>query len=93
MSQFNILIAAEFHNLNADLEAERDQRLEEALFERIATIGEAWETALEAPDEAEAKNIAIDRFVNAIRTYPCECRMVVQAGASQILRRKKVFEP
>lgn len=93
MGQFNILLAAEFHNLNEELVKERDQRLEEACFEKIPTIAEAWEIALEAPDEAEAKNDAIGKFTDAIRTYPCELKLVVHAGTSQILRRKKVFEP
>ncbi len=93
MNQYNVLVAAEFHNLNEALINERNQRLEDACFEKIPTIEDAWEIALEAPDEAEAKNLAIEKFVNAIRTYPCELKMVVQAGTSQILRRKKVFEP
>ncbi len=93
MGQFNVLVAAEFHNLNEELVKERDLRLEEASFERIPTIAEAWEIVLDASDEAEAKNDAIDKFVNAIRTYPCELKLVVHAGTSQILRRKKVFEP
>lgn len=93
MGQFNVLVATEFHDLNEELVKERDLRLEEAGFERIPTIAEAWEIALDASDEAEAKNDAIDKFVNAIRTYPCELKLVVHAGTSQILRRKKVFEP
>jgi len=93
VNQYNVLVAAEFHNLNEALINERNQRLEDACFEKIPTIEDAWEIALEAPDEAEAKNLAIEKFVNAIRTYPCELKMVVQAGTSQILRRKKVFEP
>jgi hypothetical protein len=93
VSQFNVLIAAEFHNLNEELVNERNTRLEEACFELIPTIEDAWEIELEAQDEAEAKNDAIEKFVNAIRTYPCELKMVVQAGTSQILRRRKTFEP
>ncbi len=93
MGQFNILLAAEFHNLKEELVRERDQRLEEACFEKIPTIAEAWEIAIDAVDDAEAKNDAIEKFVNAIRTYPCELKLVVHAGTSQILRRKKVFEP
>ncbi|MCA9483802.1 MAG: hypothetical protein KC553_08720 [Nitrospina sp.] len=93
MGQYNVLMAAEFHGFNPELVNERNQRLEEACFERIPTIEDAWEIAIEASDEAEAKNDAIEKFVNAIRTYPCELKLVVHAGESQILRRKKVFEP
>ena len=47
----------------------------------------------EAEDESEAKDQVIQIFVNVCRTYPFELRMVVHAGTSQIIRRKKTFEP
>ena len=48
---------------------------------------------LDAPDESEAKNDAVEKFVNVCRTYPFELKMLVQAGTGQIQRRKKTFEP
>ena len=41
----------------------------------------------------EAKDQAIQIFVNVCRTYPFELRMIAHAGTSQIIRRKKTFEP
>lgn len=93
MATYNVLVATEINGLAEGLESEMMQRIEEACFERIPTLKHAWEITLEAPDEAEAKNDAIEKFVNACRTYPFELRMLVQAGEGQITRRKKSFEP
>lgn len=93
MATFNVLLATEINGLDEGLESEMLLRLEEACFERIPTLKHAWEITLEAPDEAEAKNEAVEKFVNACRTYPFELRMLVHAGTGQILRRKKTFEP
>ncbi len=92
MPAYNVLITAEFHNLDEALESEVSLRLEEACFEKIPTLKTAWEIKVEAPDEAEAKNDAVDKFINVVRTYPFELKMLVHAGTGQILRRKKVFE-
>ena len=92
MSAYNVLIATEFHDLAEEMEGEVTLRLEEACFERIPTLKTAWEIKVEAADEAEAKNDAVDKFINVVRTYPFELKMLVHAGTGQILRRKKVFE-
>ncbi len=92
MPAYNVLITAEFHNLAEALESEVSLRLEEACFEKIPTLKTAWEIKVEATDEAEAKNDAVDKFINVVRTYPFELKMLVHAGTGQILRRKKVFE-
>jgi len=89
---YNVLVATEINGLSEELEKEMLLRLEEACFERIPTLERAWEIAVDAPDETEAKNAAIDKFVNVCRTYPFELRMLVQAGTGQIVRRKKSFE-
>ena len=75
-----------------DAEMEIDMRLEEQGFEKIATLSSTWEMKCNAGDESEAKDQAIQIFVNVCRTYPFELRMVVHAGTSQIIRRKKSFE-
>jgi len=93
LATFNILVATEWLGLDEGMESELLLRLEEACFERIPTLKYAWEIALEAPDESEAKNDAVDKFVNVCRTYPFELKMLVHAGKGQILRRKKTFEP
>ena len=61
--------------------------------QKIPTLDSTWEFACEAEDESDAKDNAIQAFVNVVRTHPCELGLVVQAGTSQILRRKKKFEP
>jgi hypothetical protein len=93
LATFNVLVATEWHGLDEGMESELFLRLEEACFERIPTLKYSWEIALEAPDESEAKSDAVEKFVNVCRTYPFELKMLVQAGAGQILRRKKTFEP
>ena len=93
MATFNVLVATELHHFDEALASEMFLRLEEACFERIPTLKYAWEIALDAPDESEAKNDAIEKFVNVCRTYPFELKMLVHAGSGQILRRKKTFEP
>ena len=93
MATFNVLVATDLQGLDEGMERELFLRLEEACFERIPTLPYAWEIALEAPDESDAKNDAIEKFVNVCRTYPFELKMLVQAGTGQILRRKKTFEP
>lgn len=92
MATFNVLLATELNNLDEGLANEMFLRLEEACFERIPTLKTAWEITLDAPDETEAKNDAVGKFVDVCRTYPFELKMVVQAGSGQILRRKKTFE-
>ncbi len=93
MATFNILVATELNHLDESLESEMALRLEEACFERIPTLKYAWEITLDAPDESEAKNDAVEKFVNVCRTYPFELKMLVQAGTGQIVRRRKTFEP
>ena len=91
--QYKVLVAAEFKGLNEDSLAEAIGRLEEHGMERIPTLSSTWEFTCEAEDETDAKDNAIQAFINVVRTYPCELGLVVQAGTSQILRRKKKFEP
>ena len=94
MSQFyNVLIVTELKDINDDAEKEICERLEDHGLEKIPTLVSAWEMKCEAEDESEAKDHAIQIFVNVCRTYPFELRMVVHAGISQIIRRKKTFEP
>ena len=93
MATFNVLLATELNNLDEGLESELLLRLEEACFERIPTLKYAWEIEVDAADESDAKNDAVEKFVNVCRTYPFELKMVVHAGTGQILRRKKTFEP
>lgn len=91
--QYKVLVAAEFKGLNEGVMPEVMGRLEEHGLEKIPTLSSAWEYACETEDEADAKDNAVQAFVNVVRTYPCELGLVVQAGASQILRRKKKFDP
>jgi len=93
LPQYNVLIAAEYIDLNPDVKQEMFLRIEEHGFEKIPTVSAAWELACEANDETDAKDRALDAFVNVCRTYPFELRLVVQCGTSQVLRRKKKFEP
>jgi hypothetical protein len=94
LSQFyNVLIATELKDISEDAEKERCGRLEEHGMEKLPTRASTWEMKCEAEDESEAKDQAIQIFVNVCRTYPFELRMVVHAGTSQIIRRKKTFEP
>jgi hypothetical protein len=89
LATFNVLLATELNDFNEGHESELLLRLEEACFERIPTLKYAWEIE----DESDAKNDAVEKFVNVCRTYPFELKMVVHAGTGQILRRKKTFEP
>lgn len=91
--QYKVFIAVEFKDLSDEARKEIAERLEEHGLEKIPTISSAWEYACEAEDETDAKDNAIQTFVNVVRTHPCEMSLVVQAGTSQILRRKKKFDP
>ena len=94
MSQiYNVLIATELKGINKDAEKEICERLEDYGLEKIPTLTSTWEMKCEAEDESAAKDQVIQTFVNVCRTYPFELRMVVHAGTSQIIRRKKTFEP
>ncbi|MEC7641805.1 MAG: hypothetical protein VYC17_06575 [Nitrospinota bacterium] len=92
MATYNVLIVAEFKNITEDALKEIALRLEEHNLERIPTLNTAWEFKVEAADESEAKEKAMQEFVSVCRTYPFECAMLVHAGTSQILRRRKKFE-
>jgi hypothetical protein len=91
--QYKVFIAVEFKGLSEEGHSEIADRLEEHGLEKIPTVSSAWEFACEAEDDTDAKDKAIQEFVNVVRTYPCEMGIVVQAGTSQILRRKKKFDP
>ena len=91
--QYKVFIAVELEGLAEEAHKEIAERLEEHGVEKIPTVSSAWEYACEAEDDTDAKDKAVQAFVNVVRTYPCEMRLVVQAGTSQILRRKKKFEP
>ena len=91
--QYKVLVAAEFNGLSEDSLVEVSGRLEEHGLEKIPTLSSTWEYACEAEDESDAKDKAIQAFINVVRTHPCELGLEVQAGNSQILRRKKNFEP
>jgi len=90
---YNVLITAEFKGISEEAKKEIYERLEEHDLERIPTLASAWEMKREAGDETDAKDQAIQIFVNVCRTYPFELRLVAHAGTSQIIRRKKTFEP
>ena len=90
---YNVLISAELRNISDDAEKEMNMRLEEYGLEKISTLSSTWEMKCSAEDESGAKDQAIETFINVCRTYPFELRMVVHAGTSQIIRRKKIFEP
>jgi len=94
MSQtFNVLIAAELRDISEEAKKEILERLEEHGLEKIPTVESTWEMKCEAEDETDAKDKAIQTFVNVARTHPFELALVVQCGTSQILRRRKKFEP
>ena len=94
MSQiYNVLIATELNGIGEDAEKEIRERLTDHGLEEIPTLSSAWEMKCEAEDESAAKDHVIQIVVNVCRTYPFELRMVVHAGTSQIIRRKKTFEP
>ena len=91
--QYKVFVAVEFKGLAEEAHKEIAERLDEHGGEKIPTVSSAWEYACEAEDDTDAKDQAIQEFVNVVRTYPCEMGLVVQAGTSQILRRKKKFDP
>lgn len=91
--QYKVFIAVDFKGLSEEANEEIAHRLEEHGLEKIPTVSSTWEYSCEADDETDAKDKAIQEFVNVVRTYPCEMGIVVQAGTSQILRRKKKFDP
>ena len=91
--QYKVFVVVEFKGLAEEAHKEIAERLEEHGVEKIPTVSSAWEYACEAEDDTDAKDQAIQEFVNVVRTYPCEMGLVVQAGTSQILRRKKKFDP
>ncbi|QPJ63972.1 MAG: hypothetical protein G3M78_00525 [Candidatus Nitrohelix vancouverensis] len=93
MPTFNVLIATQFNDIADAARSEITDRLGEHGFEAIPTIDGMWEMACDAEDETDAKDTAIEKFVNVCRTYPFELRLVVQCGSSQIVRRRKQFEP
>lgn len=93
MPAFNVLVVAEFIDIEEQDQKEILLRLEEHGFEKIPTVANAWEIKCEANDETDAKDQAIQNMVNVCRTHPFELKMVAHAGTSQILRRKKKFEP
>ncbi len=90
---YNVLIVTEFNDIREEDEKEILERLEEHGVEKIPTVGSAWEMKCEAEDESEAKDQAIQTFINVARTYPFELKIVVHCGVSQILRRRKKFDP
>jgi len=90
---YNVLVATELKGISEDAEKELNMRLEEHGLEKIPTLTSTWEMKCDAEDESGAKDQAVEVFVNVCRTYPFELRMVVHAGTSQIIRRKKTFEP
>ena len=92
MENYNVLIVAEFKNITEEAIKEISLRLDEHNMERIPTLNTAWEFKAEAEGEPEAKEMAMQEFVNVCRTFPFECAMLVHAGTSQILRRRKKFE-
>ena len=90
---YNVLIAADFNNIDEEAKKTIYERLEEHGVEKIPTVSSAWEMVCEAEDETDAKDQAIQAFINISRTHPFELGLVVQCGTSQIIRRKKKFDP
>ena len=90
---YNVLIVAEFNDIREEDKNEILERLEEHGVEKIPTVCSTWEMKCEAEDESEAKDQAIQTFINISRTYPFELKLVVHCGVSQILRRRKKFDP
>ena len=89
---YNVLISAEFKDIKEEAFKEICLRLEEHNLEQIATLTSAWEFAVEAEDESEAKDKALHEFTQVCCTFPFECAMVIHAGEGQIWRRRKRFE-
>ena len=90
---YNVLVVAEFNDIREEDKNEILERLEEHGVEKIPTVSSTWEMKCEAEDESEAKDQAIQTFINIARTYPFELKLVVHCGVSQILRRRKKFDP
>jgi len=90
---FNILLVTEFNDIREEDQKEIFLRMEEHGFEKIPTVSSAWEIKMDGEDETDAKDKAIQALINIARTYPFELKMVAHAGTSQILRRRKKFEP
>jgi len=90
---FNVLLIAEFNDIQEADQKGIDLRMEEHGLEKIPTVSSAWEMRCEAEDESGAKDQAVQALVNICRTYPFELKLVAHAGQSQILRRRKKFEP
>lgn len=88
-----MLVVAEFNNIAEDSLKEILERLEEHGMEKIPTVSSAWEISFETEDETQAREKAIETFINVCRTHPFELKMVVHCGTSRIIRRKKTFEP
>ena len=89
---FNVLIAAEFKGITDEAFKEICLRLEEHCLEKIPTLASAWEYKVEAEGEPEAKDRALHEFNQVCCTFPFECAMLVHAGTSQILRRRKRYQ-
>jgi hypothetical protein len=89
---FNVLLIAEFHDIQEADQKEIFLRMEEHGLEKIPTVSSAWEMKCDAEDETDAKDLAVQALVNICRTYPFELKLVAHAGQSQILRRRKKFE-
>jgi hypothetical protein len=92
MPVYNVLLVAEFHDIQEGDQKDVLLRMEEHGFEKIPTVSNAWEMKCEGEDETDAKDKAIQSMVNICRTHPFELKMVAHAGESQILRRRKKFE-
>ena len=69
--QYIVFVAVEFKGLAEEAHKEIAERLEEHGVEKIPTVSSAWEYACEAEDDTDAKDQAIQEFVNVVRTYPC----------------------
>jgi len=92
MPVYNVLIVAEFHDIQEQDQKNVLLRLEEHGFEKIPTVANAWEMKCEAEDETSAKDKAIQGMTSVCRTHPFELKLLAHAGSSQILRRRKKFE-
>ncbi|MFQ5450013.1 MAG: hypothetical protein ACE5E9_05255 [Nitrospinaceae bacterium] len=90
---YNVLIVAEFNDIREEDQKDIFLRMDEHGIEKIPTVSNAWEMKCEAEDETDAKDKAIQTLVNISRTHPFELKLVAHAGTTQILRRKKKFEP
>ncbi len=89
---FNVLIVAEFRDINDEVFKEICLRLEEHCLEKISTLASAWEYKIEAEDESSAKDRALHEFNQVCCTFPFECAILVHAGTGQIIRRRKRYQ-